>query len=403
MISAKGGLVRITRSLSAIIATILVAAIPLTASAQFSIGVGFTIGSAPPPMPVYAQPAAPYPNYQWTPGYWAWGAAGYYWVPGTWVAPPSVGLYWTPGYWGFSGGYYGWNAGYWGASVGFYGGINYGFGYPGTGFYGGTWGPGGFAYNTAVANVNRTVINNTYNKTVINKNVTCGNNCHVSYNGGKGGISAKPTPAQIDARKSGRAPTTAQKDQATLAGQDRNQLASVNKGSPKLTASQKPFSANNKPPNSAPITTADKQNASKIPTHGNNTANTKAPTTTQNKPSNTMQQNKPSNTMQSKPANTTQKPANKAPSTTNKAPSTQQKPQKPASAMQPHHNSMGSQAPHKQPPKHPQNQAHHTGGAMRPQGGRPPGGAAHPQSGSHPQGNGGKPPSNGNGNKPPRH
>jgi hypothetical protein len=133
------------RSLFAIIATILIAAVPLAAPAQFSIGVGFTVGAPPPPMPVYAQPPAPYPNYQWTPGYWGWGAAGYYWVPGTWVAPPSVGLYWTPGYWGYSGGYYGWSAGYWGASVGFYGGINYGFGYPGTGYYGGAWNGNNFA------------------------------------------------------------------------------------------------------------------------------------------------------------------------------------------------------------------------------------------------------------------
>ena len=40
----------------------------------------------------------------WTPGYWAWGAAGDYWVPGVWVRPPMVGVLWTPGYWGFVGG-----------------------------------------------------------------------------------------------------------------------------------------------------------------------------------------------------------------------------------------------------------------------------------------------------------
>lgn len=266
---------RITKSLYAIIATMLIAAVPLAASAQFTIGVGFTVGSPPPPMPYYAQPPAPYPNYQWTPGYWGYGPAGYYWVPGTWVAPPSVGLYWTPGYWGYSNGGYGWNAGYWGASVGFYGGINYGYGYPGNGFYGGAWNGGNFAYNTAYANVNRTVIHNTYNKTVINKNV-CNNCKNVSYNGGHGGINAKPTQAQINSRKSGRAPTTTQKQQAAIAGQDRNQLASVNKGKPTLTASQKPFSDTNKPSNFAPVTAADKQNAPKM---------NQAPTT-QNKPAN---------------------------------------------------------------------------------------------------------------------
>ncbi|HLX26055.1 MAG TPA: YXWGXW repeat-containing protein [Candidatus Cybelea sp.] len=259
---------RITRSLYAIIATILIAAVPLAAPAQFTIGVGFTVGSAPPPMPYYAQPAAPYPNYQWTPGYWGYGSAGYYWVPGTWVAPPSVGVYWTPGYWGASGGGYGWNAGYWGASVGFYGGINYGYGYPGTGFYGGSWNGGNFAYNTAYANVNKTVIHNTYNKTVVNKNV-CNNCKNVSYNGGSGGINAKPTQAQIDARKNGRAPTTSQKNQATIASEDRNQLASVNKGKPTVTASQKAFDNSNKPSNFAPVTAADKQNAQNANKGGN--------------------------------------------------------------------------------------------------------------------------------------
>jgi len=51
---------------------------------------------------------------------------------------------------------------------GFYGGVNYGFGYSGVGFVGGEWRGGRFAYNTAVVNVNRTVIHNTYiNKTVM--------------------------------------------------------------------------------------------------------------------------------------------------------------------------------------------------------------------------------------------
>jgi hypothetical protein len=248
---------RIKRSLCAIIATTLIIATPLAASAQVGFGVGFTIGTPPPPLPVYSQPAAPYPNWQWQPGYWAWGPAGYYWVPGTWVAPPAVGMYWTPGYWGYNNGYYGWNAGYWGASVGFYGGINYGFGYPGTGFYGGTWGPGGFAYNTAVANVNRTVIHNTYNKTVINKNV-CNNCKNVSYNGGRGGISARPTQAQINARRDGRPPTTAQIEHERAAAQDRNLAYSVNHGKPSVTALQKPVTDPKAIPHSAPVTAADR-------------------------------------------------------------------------------------------------------------------------------------------------
>ena len=38
--------------------------------------------------------------------------------------------------------------------VGFYGGINYGFGYPGDGYYGGQWRGREFYYNRTVNNVN---------------------------------------------------------------------------------------------------------------------------------------------------------------------------------------------------------------------------------------------------------
>jgi len=40
-----------------------------------------------------------------------------------------------------------------GPTVGFYGGINYGFGYFGNGFYGGRWEGGHFFYNTSVWHV----------------------------------------------------------------------------------------------------------------------------------------------------------------------------------------------------------------------------------------------------------
>ena len=63
------------------------------------------------------------------------------------LAPHARSL-WTPGYWGWNGGYYFYYAGYWGPHVGFYGGVNYGFGYIGGGFYGGYWNNGRFVYNT---------------------------------------------------------------------------------------------------------------------------------------------------------------------------------------------------------------------------------------------------------------
>ncbi len=107
------------------------------------------VGFAPPPIPVYEQPMIPGDGYMWTPGYWAWDGSQYYWVDGAWVYPPYDGGLWTPGFWGWGGGFYFWHPGYWGRTVGYYGGINYGFGYFGTGFYGGYWGGGHFFYNTA--------------------------------------------------------------------------------------------------------------------------------------------------------------------------------------------------------------------------------------------------------------
>src|ERR1700759_5507580 len=136
-------------------------------SAQVSVGISVRV--APPAIPVYEQPPCPMDGGLWVPGYWAWDdAEGYYWVPGYWSAPPQVGFLWTPGYWGWGGGVYAWHAGYWGPHVGFYGGVNYGFGYGGVGFYGGRWDGGHFFYNTAVLHVNTTVVRNVYvDRTVI--------------------------------------------------------------------------------------------------------------------------------------------------------------------------------------------------------------------------------------------
>src|SRR6202162_2701798 len=168
-----------------------------TPSASAQIAVGISVRVAPPALPVYVQPACPVEGYLWTPGYWAYANEDYYWVPGVWVAPPRAGLLWTPGYWGFAGGVYGFHAGYWGPHVGFYGGVNYGFGYGGVGFVGGEWRGGHFAYNTAVVNVNRTVIHNTYvNKTVIVNNREVN---RASFGGGPGGINARPTREEISA------------------------------------------------------------------------------------------------------------------------------------------------------------------------------------------------------------
>jgi len=201
--------------------------IPAASFAQVAISV--SIG--PPVLPVYAQPPCPVEGYMWTPGYWGWRAEGYYWVPGVWVAPPRVGVFWTPGYWGFAGGGYRWHAGYWGPHVGFYGGINYGFGYGGVGFAGGRWAGERFAYNTAVANVNTTVVRNVYvDRTVVN-NTTVVNN-HYSFNG-QGGVTAQATVAEQQAeREQHFQPTSNQLSHEQTAREDHNQWASVNHGQP---------------------------------------------------------------------------------------------------------------------------------------------------------------------------
>src|SRR5208337_5018078 len=144
----------------------LLVAIPATSSST-SAQVVLSVTVAPPVLPVYTQPVCPGDGYIWTPGYWSYSDdGGYFWVPGTWVQPPTVGVLWTPGYWGWSNGAYLWNAGYWGPQVGFYGGINYGFGYVGTGYYGGRWTNGRFYYNTRVNNVNVREIHNVYQTNV---------------------------------------------------------------------------------------------------------------------------------------------------------------------------------------------------------------------------------------------
>ncbi|QNI31248.1 YXWGXW repeat-containing protein [Alloacidobacterium dinghuense] len=215
---------------------LLLCAVPAASFAQISIGIGFTIHTAPPVLPVYAQPPCPADGYLWTPGYWAWGPDGYYWVPGVWVRPPQIGLLWTPGYWGFVGGIYSWRPGYWGPHVGFYGGVNYGYGYGGVGFVGGMWQGGAFHYNTAVVNVNTTIVHNTYiNRTVIN-NVTVNNINRTSFNG-QGGLTAQPSvQEQAALREQHFQATSEQLSHQNTASQDRNQLASVNHGRPATMA-----------------------------------------------------------------------------------------------------------------------------------------------------------------------
>jgi len=202
------------------------------------IAIGVSIAIAPPALPIYEQPAIPAEGYLWTPGYWAYGGEGYYWVPGTWVQPPRIGLLWTPGYWSWSGGNYAYNAGYWGSHVGFYGGINYGFGYGGSGYDGGRWNNGAFAYNRAVNNIGSTHITNVYNSTVVNNRTTVNN---VSYNGGAGGVVARPSAQDAAVIHEQRvAPTPQQLTHVQAAQSDHTLLATANHGIPAIAATPRP-------------------------------------------------------------------------------------------------------------------------------------------------------------------
>ncbi len=125
----------------------------------------------PPPIRIdETLPSAPGSNYRWTPGSWYYDhvQSGYYWVPGAWVAPPD-GDVWTPPYWEYDRGRYRWHHGYWGPHRGYYGGIDYGFGYDGSGY-------DRSRRNTSSLN-------------------------RVSYNGGPGGIQQKPTSRELAANQ----------------------------------------------------------------------------------------------------------------------------------------------------------------------------------------------------------
>jgi hypothetical protein len=214
-----------------------------TVSAQ-EWSVGIRVGYEPPPLPIYDQPMCPGPDYIWTPGYWAWDPDdGYYWVPGTWVFPPQQGLLWTPGWWGWDndGDAFVWHEGYWAPEVGFYGGINYGYGYFGNGFYGGRWEGGHFFYNDAVWHVDQAQVHNVYRDQTVINNTTIVNN-YVSYNGGQGGVTARPSPQQEQVARSVKhiAPVPAQTQQVKAARSDPQLRATANQGRPPVAATVKP-------------------------------------------------------------------------------------------------------------------------------------------------------------------
>ena len=124
-----------------------------------------------------------------------------------------------------------------GPHIGFYGGVNYGFGYVGVGYEGGHWENGAFAYNRTVNNFGSVAITNVYEKTVV---VEPGAS-RVSFNGGSGGTTARPTlEEEAAARERHVAAAPAQFQHERNASSDKSLLASENHGRPAVAATSRP-------------------------------------------------------------------------------------------------------------------------------------------------------------------
>ena len=209
------------------------------APAQAQVDVVVSAAIAPPPLPVYAQPPIPGLGYIWIPGYWARDGQEYYWVPGYWALPPAADLYWTPGYWAWddADSDYVFYAGYWGPTVGYYGGIDYGYGYTGEGYHGGYWRNRQFFYNEAVNNLGGVRIANVYSQPVPAQPGG------VAFHGGHGGTTIAPTPQQLAlARAHHIGPTPAQMQHVQLARHTPALRFARNRGAPPIAATDRPGS-----------------------------------------------------------------------------------------------------------------------------------------------------------------
>jgi hypothetical protein len=211
------------------------AALPFE-SAALAQDLSISVQIAPPVLPVYDQPPMPELGDIWTPGYWSYADGGYYWVPGTWVEPPEANLLWTPPYWGWEDGGFRFHAGYWGNHVGYYGGVNYGHGYGGDGYQGGRWENGHFAYNRSGNNFGSVHVTNVYQERMV-----VNNRSHVSYAGGAGGLTTRPTETQRAAEQEHHAPATAAQNRHIEAAAAHPGLAASHEnGRPAIAATARP-------------------------------------------------------------------------------------------------------------------------------------------------------------------
>ena len=196
--------------------------------------------TTPPPLQEEDQPPLVQDGYLWTPGYWYWRDLRYVWMPGAWARPPQIGFLWTPAYWGRAGAVFVFHPGHWGSTVGFYGGVNYGFGYFGNGYSGGHWIGNSFAYNSAVNHVGPTVAHHTYSESVPNQAIR-GASSYAGTTRSDGGTPAisqhpavtrplvKPAPSIVAQRSSESAPAPAEvnKSAATLKASNPNSSAKI--------------------------------------------------------------------------------------------------------------------------------------------------------------------------------
>ena len=118
---------------------------------------------------------------------------------------------------------------------GFYGGIDYGYGYGGVGFEGGYWRGGVYTYNRNVVNVGLSV-----NAAVYSKAVAHGGGSQTSFNGGNGGVNAKPSPQErAFASEHHIGPTHQQHEHRQLAGKNPDLKFARNRGKPAIAATSK--------------------------------------------------------------------------------------------------------------------------------------------------------------------
>ncbi|HEY5341696.1 MAG TPA: hypothetical protein VIK27_11765, partial [Candidatus Aquilonibacter sp.] len=116
--------------------------------------------------------------------------------------------------------------------------MNYGYGYYGRGYEGGRWRGRKFEYNTAITHVNRTIIRNVYYDCAVANNHWN----HVSYNGGRGGITARPTASeQAFQRGKHFGPTHVQMQHARFAATNHAAFSSANHGRPVTATVARPY------------------------------------------------------------------------------------------------------------------------------------------------------------------